>query len=36
MEKTPLNLFKKKHNLIDGKFQEIPASPLMKRLGMIN
>lgn len=31
--KTPLKLFKKRH-LIEGKAsQEIPASPLMKRLG---
>lgn len=33
IEKTPLKLFKKKH-LIEGKAsQQIPASPLMKKLG---
>lgn len=29
MEKTPLNIFKKRHMIS----QEIPASPFMKKLG---
>lgn len=32
MEKTPLSIFKKKHN-VGATSREIPASPLMRKLG---
>lgn len=34
MEKTPLKLFKKKHLIEGEKSATIPASPLMKKLGL--